>query len=288
MCPSDKNAAEVPLVGGDPLQIEHRPSWSQRSRLLRSAARASAYPIADHIGAGRASWLPVWAAASALDRLAGPIRPRRGTAVRRWPLEGFSAELVTARPPSQNDRAAATVLYFHGGAFVLGGLQSHRRHVASLSAAAGGAPVLNVAYRQLPRWSISQSIADGVTAFRSLLESGVDVGLVTGRYAWVAFTSRNAVKAVRERVEEYGLDARAFAGIKVAAVGEQTAGDLRAWGIEPDLVPSAAQSAAGLLEDWPGYDDVLDPIDRVLLPGPTSPPRPWSPGWSGSAGRSTT
>ena len=42
-------------------------------------------------------------------------------------------------------------------------------------------------------------------------------GLVTGRYEWIAFTSRNAVKAVRERFEEYGLDARAFAGIKVAS-----------------------------------------------------------------------
>jgi uroporphyrinogen III methyltransferase/synthase len=91
-------------------------------------------------------------------------------------------------------------------------------------------------------------------------------GLVTGRYEWVAFTSRNAVKAVRERFEEYGLDARAFAGIKVATVGEQTAADLLAWGIKPDLVPSGEQSAAGLLEDWPPYDAVFDPIDRVFLP----------------------
>jgi uroporphyrinogen III methyltransferase/synthase len=91
-------------------------------------------------------------------------------------------------------------------------------------------------------------------------------GLVTGRYEWVAFTSRNAVKAVRERFEEYGLDARAFAGIKVAAVGEATAADLLAWGIKPDLVPSGEQSAAGLLEDWPPYDAVFDPIDRVFLP----------------------
>ncbi len=91
-------------------------------------------------------------------------------------------------------------------------------------------------------------------------------GLVTGRYEWVAFTSRNAVKAVRERFEEYGLDARAFAGIKVATVGEQTAADLLAWGIKPDLVPSGEQSAAGLLEDWPPYDPVFDPIDRVFLP----------------------
>ena len=48
-------------------------------------------------------------------------------------------------------------------------------------------------------------------------------GLVTGRYQWIAFTSVNAVRAVREKFEEYGLDARAFAGVKVAAVGEQTA-----------------------------------------------------------------
>lgn len=91
-------------------------------------------------------------------------------------------------------------------------------------------------------------------------------GLVTGRYEWIAFTSVNAVKAVREKFEEYGLDARAFAGIKVAAVGEQTANALVAFGVKPDLVPSGEQSAAGLLEDWPPYDPVFDPIDRVFLP----------------------
>ncbi|MBS2965065.1 uroporphyrinogen-III synthase [Actinocrinis puniceicyclus] len=91
-------------------------------------------------------------------------------------------------------------------------------------------------------------------------------GLVTGRYEWVAFTSANAVKAVREKFEEYGLDARAFAGIKVAAVGEQTAGALRAFGVVPDLVPSGDQSAAGLLEDFPAYDPAFDPIERVFLP----------------------
>jgi len=91
-------------------------------------------------------------------------------------------------------------------------------------------------------------------------------GLVTGRYQWIAFTSVNAVRAVREKFEEYGLDARAFAGIKVAAVGEQTAAALRAFGIMPDLVPEAKQSAEGLADAWPAYDDVLDPINRVLLP----------------------
>ncbi|GAA3728292.1 uroporphyrinogen III methyltransferase/synthase [Spinactinospora alkalitolerans] len=92
-------------------------------------------------------------------------------------------------------------------------------------------------------------------------------GLVTGRYQWVAFTSVNAVKAIRERFEEYGLDARAFAGVKVAAVGEQTAAALRAFGVQPDLTPPGdRQSASGLVEVWPPYDAELDPIERVLLP----------------------
>ena len=91
-------------------------------------------------------------------------------------------------------------------------------------------------------------------------------GLVTGRYEWIGFTSVNAVRAVREKFEEYGLDARAFAGLKIAAVGGVTAQALREWGLEPDLVPSGEQSAQGLLEEWPPFDEVLDPINRVFLP----------------------
>jgi len=91
-------------------------------------------------------------------------------------------------------------------------------------------------------------------------------GLVEGRYEWVAFTSVNAVRAVREKFDEYGLDARAFSGLKIAAVGERTAAAVAAWGLRADLVPGGEQSARGLLEDWPPYDDVLDPINRVFLP----------------------
>ena len=91
-------------------------------------------------------------------------------------------------------------------------------------------------------------------------------GLVTGRYEWIGFTSVNAVRAVREKFDEFGLDARAFAGLKIAAVGGVTAQALRSWGIVPDLVPSEDQSAAGLLAEWPEFDVVLDPINRVFLP----------------------
>ncbi|HEY8371939.1 MAG TPA: bifunctional uroporphyrinogen-III C-methyltransferase/uroporphyrinogen-III synthase [Pseudonocardiaceae bacterium] len=91
-------------------------------------------------------------------------------------------------------------------------------------------------------------------------------GLVDGRYQWVVFTSTNAVRAVWEKFQEFGLDARAFSGVKIACVGEATADRVRAFGIQPELVPSGEQTSEGLLADFPPYDDVLDPVDRVLLP----------------------
>lgn len=58
-------------------------------------------------------------------------------------------------------------------------------------------------------------------------------GLVDGRYQWVVFTSTNAVRAVWEKFEEFGLDARAFSGVKIACIGEATAAKVRSFGINP-------------------------------------------------------
>jgi uroporphyrinogen III methyltransferase/synthase len=91
-------------------------------------------------------------------------------------------------------------------------------------------------------------------------------GLVDGRYQWVVFTSTNAVRAVWEKFGEFGLDARAFSGVKIACVGESTADRVRAFGISPELVPSGEQSSLGLLDEFPYYDSIFDPVNRVLLP----------------------
>lgn len=91
-------------------------------------------------------------------------------------------------------------------------------------------------------------------------------GLVDGRYQWIVFTSANAVHAVWEKFKEFGLDARAFSGVKIACVGEPTAEKVRSFGIFPEMVPSGEQSSEGLLQEFPPYDDVLDPVNRVLLP----------------------
>ncbi|MDN6440187.1 uroporphyrinogen-III synthase [Corynebacterium nuruki] len=92
-------------------------------------------------------------------------------------------------------------------------------------------------------------------------------GLVDGRYQWIVFTSVNAVKAVWEKFADFGLDARALAGVRVAAVGQKTAQAVRDLGITPELLPrDNARNAAGLVEVFPPYDEDLDPVDRVLLP----------------------
>ncbi|GGG73908.1 uroporphyrinogen-III synthase [Corynebacterium pelargi] len=92
-------------------------------------------------------------------------------------------------------------------------------------------------------------------------------GVVEGRYQWVVFTSVNAVKAVWEKIRDFGLDARAFAGVRIAAVGTKTAHAVRELGITPELLPPRTrQNAAGLVEVFPEYVEDLDPVSRVLLP----------------------
>ncbi|MGV0384129.1 uroporphyrinogen-III synthase [Corynebacterium sp. 22_2729] len=92
-------------------------------------------------------------------------------------------------------------------------------------------------------------------------------GLVDGRYHWIVFTSVNAVKAVWDKLREFGLDARALAGVRVAAVGPKTSQAVKDLGITPELLPKDdARNAAGLVDVFPPHDPDLDLVDRVLLP----------------------
>ena len=92
-------------------------------------------------------------------------------------------------------------------------------------------------------------------------------GIVEGRYQWIAFTSVNAVHALWQKMTEFGLDARSFAGVHIAAVGAKTAAAVQGLGLTPELLPSPEkQNAAGLVEVFPEFDEDLDPVSRVLLP----------------------
>ncbi|HTU83231.1 MAG TPA: uroporphyrinogen-III synthase [Candidatus Acidoferrales bacterium] len=81
------------------------------------------------------------------------------------------------------------------------------------------------------------------------------------RYAWVVFSSQNAVDAFFDRIEALDADARYLAGRKVAAIGSTTARRLRERGIRADLVPAlyvGEELARALIE-------ALRPGDRVLV-----------------------
>jgi len=80
-------------------------------------------------------------------------------------------------------------------------------------------------------------------------------------YQWLMFTSQNAVSIFWEQLLGGGRDARALAGLAIAAVGPATAGALLERGIAVDVIPSRFV-AESLLEKLGERDDVANA--RVL------------------------
>ncbi len=63
-------------------------------------------------------------------------------------------------------------------------------------------------------------------------------------FAWVAFTSATGVESFFELLAKEGRDVRELGGAKTAAIGEATAGALRAHGLSVDFVPSVYDGAS--------------------------------------------
>lgn len=84
-----------------------------------------------------------------------------------------------------------------------------------------------------------------------------------GSYNWVVFTSANGVKCFFAMLDELHLDARAFAGAKIAAIGSATAAALQRTGLRADAVPQqfVAESAAKML-----IDEGVGAGSSVLIP----------------------
>ncbi len=85
-------------------------------------------------------------------------------------------------------------------------------------------------------------------------------------YDWVIFTSVNGVKHFFERLAAKGLDARAFAGCRVAAIGPATAEALLGKGIRSDFTPNKYVAEAvveGLLALGAAGKKILIPRARV-------------------------
>ena len=83
-----------------------------------------------------------------------------------------------------------------------------------------------------------------------------------GSYDWIIFTSVNGVRGFFERLRLLGRDVREMHGAKIAAIGEVTADELGARGINADMVPGDYR-AEGLIELFHGMDVRGK---RVLIP----------------------
>lgn len=83
-----------------------------------------------------------------------------------------------------------------------------------------------------------------------------------GAYDWVVFTSVNAVDSVFKRLDELGLDSRAFGSSEVCAIGPATSRGLRDHGIKADMVPESFVSES-IIES---FRSIGIEGKRVLLP----------------------
>lgn len=115
---------------------------------------------------------PVFLATNRLELFAAVLGPPRGTVRRPVLFPKFRAEWLWHRAiPGPDQPGRGVILYLHGGAFIAGGLHSHRRMAARI-AHASGVPLLNVAYRQIPKAHITDTLEDALTAYRYLLDLG--------------------------------------------------------------------------------------------------------------------
>lgn len=93
--------------------------------------------------------------------------------------------------------------------------------------------------------------------------AGMDKAIAQiGTYDWLIFTSVNGVDRFFARLHQKGLDTRALAKAKFAAIGSATAKKLRENGIIADKIPKMFR-AEGVLEVL--KDDIWDGV-KILLP----------------------
>lgn len=144
-------------------RIEYR-QRSVRSRMSWLGLRTVAYPV-----------IAVWSRTpekdwpyDLFDQMAGKVVPPLPSNFRE-PVElpNCPAELqipVGVKP-------GRAILYLHGGAFIVGGIASHRR-LAGAIAREAQAQVLAVGYRKMPDHPPSVSVADCLDGYRWLLDRG--------------------------------------------------------------------------------------------------------------------
>lgn len=137
---------------------------SLQSRVLALALRQSAKRVVTAW-----SWTPFlpwpYFVVDQVGRLQAQVR---GTRISQVRLADCRAERIST-PAARPDRH---VVYFHGGAFLVGGRHLHHGLISRI-AHATQATVLAVEYRKLPKHAVHVSVQDSLAAYRRVLSDGV-------------------------------------------------------------------------------------------------------------------
>jgi monoterpene epsilon-lactone hydrolase len=106
---------------------------------------------------------------AAFDMLTSQFQPAEDVRCERVDAGGVPAEWITT-PEAAHERA---IYYLHGGAYVMGSINTHREMISRLSRAAG-ARALAIEYRLAPENPFPAAVEDSTAAYRWLLSTGVD------------------------------------------------------------------------------------------------------------------
>jgi acetyl esterase/lipase len=155
-------ARRFAISDGAPVEVlESGPSVAARVATL--ASRVTVRPVL--LVGSRVPRLPwPW---GLIDLAARIVLPVSATVRETVNLRNASAQLVRAPGVLPADGTRRVVVYFHGGAFLTCGANSHGRLVEALSKFAD-APVLVVNYRLLPKHSVGMALDDCHDAYQWL------------------------------------------------------------------------------------------------------------------------
>lgn len=185
-----------------------------------------------------------------------------GTVVEKAGIDGFKAEWVAApNVPAQADRS---ILYIHGGGFVMGSCDTHRGVAARISEAAG-VRVLLIEYRLAPEYPFPAANEDCLAAYRWLLAAGVAPGeIIIGGDSAGGGLVLMTLLALREAGDP--LPAGAFL---ISPFAEYIRLDGESYGSKALLDPVCDRkgseiSAGHFIGDLSPIPDVLRPLDQDL------------------------
>src|SRR5271170_859985 len=210
-----------------------------------------------------------------IDLASRVLLPVSATVRETVSLPNASAQLVRAPGVLPADGSRRMVLYFHGGAFLTCGANSHGRLVEALSKFADS-PVLVVNYRLLPKHSIGMALDDCHDAYQWLRGRGYDpdqivlAGDSAGGYLALALAQR-----LQEMGQEEGDMPAALVAIspllQLAKEYKQAHPNImtdamfpaRAFDALVELVASAARKNAGKNGVDGEPEEIYEPLEHI-------------------------